>query len=258
MRVLFLGNNWVAWQLARCLREQGDGIVGLVLHPAERRTYGEQIVAASGVSAYRVFEGPELGRPETLRAIASLEPEIGVSALFGYILRRECLDLFPSGCINVHPALLPWNRGAYPNVWSLVDGTPAGATIHYVDEGVDTGDIIAQREVSVEPTDTGESLYRRLERACVELFRETWPRIRSGDVSRTPQDKAAGTTHRVRDVRVIDEIVPDRLYPARELIDRIRARTFIGYQGAYIRVGGKKVYLRLGLLDEDDIRREND
>ena len=90
--------------------------------------------------------------------------------MFGYILRPNFLRLIPRGCVNVHPALLPYNRGAYPNVWSIVDGSPAGVTIHFVDEGIDTGDIIAQAQVVIEPVDTGESLYRKLERGAVALF----------------------------------------------------------------------------------------
>ena len=256
MRILFLGNNRVAWQIAEWLSAQDDEIVGLVLHPPGRQKCGAEIAAACGLPSEKVFDAEDLATAETLAAISELSPDIGVSALFGHILRPALLDRLPQGCINVHPALLPYNRGAYPNAWSIVDRTPAGATIHYIEDGVDTGDIIAQQEVDVEPTDTGESLYGRLERASVELFKQTWPMIRSGTAPRTPQDPSAGTGHRVRDVALIDEIDLDRLYPARELLDIIRARTFRGYPGAFFRHDGRKVYVRVQLLDEAELDQE--
>jgi methionyl-tRNA formyltransferase len=256
MRVLFLGNNWVAWKILNWLKEEKENIVGLVVHPPERRRYGQEIINSSGVDPSRIFDGSQLRQPEVIDAIRGLKPEIGISALFGFILRREFLDLLPAGCVNVHTAYLPHNRGAYPNVWSIIDGTPAGATIHYVDEGIDTGDIIAQAEVKVEPTDTGKTLYRKLEKAAVDLFKDTWPLICSGQAPRVPQ-AGEGTYHRLRDVESIDEIHLDRKYKARELIDLVRARTFPPYPGAYFQAGGRKVYMRLQLLYENRLGGED-
>jgi methionyl-tRNA formyltransferase len=253
MRILFLGNNRIACQLADWLRQQGEEIVGLALHPGERRRFGDEIIRAAEVDATCIFDGSRLREPETLAAIRDLRPEIGVSILFGYLLRQEFLDLLPAGCLNLHPSLLPYNRGAYPNVWSIVERTPAGVTLHYVDTGIDTGDIVAQREVPVDAVDTGASLYCKLEEACLELFQETWPLIRTGQASRLPQRPGEGTYHRVADVAMIDEIDLDHTYTARELIDRIRARTFPPYPGTYIVVEGRKKYLRLAIVDETDL-----
>jgi methionyl-tRNA formyltransferase len=173
-----------------------------------------------------------------------------VSIFFGYILRPEFLRLFPAGCVNLHPSLLPHNRGAHPNVWSIIEGTPAGATLHYVDAGVDTGDIIAQKKVEVEPVDTGETLYRRLERVSIDLFGNAWPAVRAGNAPRTPQDSVPPLCHRARDLEALDEIDLEATYKAKELIDLIRARTFRPYPGAYFRSQGKKIFLRLDLTDE--------
>jgi methionyl-tRNA formyltransferase len=253
VRILYLGNNWVGWQIAAWLRSQGEELAGLVVHPPARRRYGDELISSAGVDPSRIFDGSQLRQPAVLQSLKALRPEIAVSALFGYILRPEFLELLPAGCINVHPALLPYNRGAFPNVWSIVDGTPAGATVHYIDAGIDTGDIIAQREVPVSPTDTGESLYRKLEHACVELFTDTWPLIRSGQNPRLVQAPEAGTVHRLRDVERLDDIDLDKTYTARELIDAIRSRTFPPYAGTYIRYQGRKIYLRLQLLYEEDL-----
>lgn len=252
MRIIFLGNNWAAWRIAEWLSEQDEEIVAAAVHPPGREKYRDEIVRCLGLEDYRVFEASQLHTSEVLDSVRHLKPEIGISAYFGYILRAEFLDLLAAGCINVHPAFLPYNRGAYPNVWSIVEGTPAGVTIHYIDEGIDTGDIIVQREVPVEPFDTGETLYRRLEREAVSLFREAWPDIRAGNIARVPQDRGQGTSHRVMDVNQIDEIDPEAEYRAKELIDILRARTFPPHPGAYIRVGNRKVFLRLSLTNKEE------
>ena len=204
----------------------------------------------------------EVEEPATRDAIGALNAEMGISVLFGYILRRSILDLFTRECINIHPALLPYNRGAYPNVWSIVDGTPAGVTLHYIDEHVDTGDIIAQREVLVDAADTGGTLYGKLERAAEALFCETWPLVRSGKAPRIPQG-SGGTYHRVRDAELIDEIDLDRPYKAGDLINILRARSFPPHRGAYFRDGNRKVYIELSLISEQDaesrrLRREQE
>ena len=123
--------------------------MGLALHPAARRRYGDEILAAASLPDERVFDAARLREPDVQRAIVALGADIGLSVLLGYILAPTFLSSFPQGVVNLHPALLPWNRGADPNVWSIVERTPAGATLHWMDAGVDTGDIIAQATTEI-------------------------------------------------------------------------------------------------------------
>jgi len=238
----------------RWLREQNEQIIGIVLHPLHKRRYGDEIIRSAQIKPVHIFNGAQLRQPEVLQAIKALNPDIGLSVLFDYLLPPEFIEIFPSGIINLHPSYLPYNRGNYPNVWSIVEGTPSGVTLHYIDEGVDTGDIIAQKEVLVEPIDTGETLYRKLERESVRLFQEIWPLIKARRAPRIPQSNEAGTYHRTRDVESIDKIELDHTYTARDLINILRARTFPPYSGAYFIDHGRKVYLRLQLLYEEDVR----
>lgn len=123
-----------------------------------------------------------------------------ISYGYRHILKREILDLFPDRVINLHISFLPWNRGADPNFWSFVDNTPKGVTIHYVDEGIDTGDIIIQQEVAFE--DEGETLattYQKLQDVIQKLFRENWESIRNGNSPRNKQPENSRSIHRVRD-----------------------------------------------------------
>ena len=248
MKILYFANNWLGCEVLDWLRGQDVEIAGLVLHPAGHRKFGDELLRTSGLPHDRVFDAGRLHTPEVLDAIRRLQPDLGVSVLFGYILRPALLAFFPRGIVNLHPSLLPFNRGACPNVWPIVDDTPAGVTLHYVDATIDTGDIIAQQPVEVEPVDTAGTLYRKLEEASLDLFRRAWPRLRSGDAARAPQSAQAGTSHRLRDLDSITEIDPGRLYTGGELINILRARTFRPYPGAYFRTAdGRRVHLRLEL-----------
>jgi len=254
MRFAFLGNNWLGWKVLEWLRLQPDELVALVVHPDSRSRHRAEIQSCSGLDGSRIFEGPDLEKAEGLERIRALRPEIGVSVMFGQILRSEFLKLFPRGCVNLHPGLLPYGRGAYPNVWSIVERTPAGVTLHRMDQGVDTGEILGQREVVVEPVDTGETLYRKLERAGLEVFQELWPLVRKGELKGRAQPSGEGTAHRARDVDRIDEIDLDKRYTARDLIDLLRARTFPPYPGSYFVEGGRRVYIRVEMSYEDGSR----
>ncbi len=246
-----MGNNWLGWKVLEWLSDQGEEIVGLSVHPSSKRKHGDEILSTAGLPDERVFDARNLEDEEFLDRIRELEPDIGVSILFDYILKPPFLQIFERDVINLHPAYLPYNRGQYPNVWSIVEGTPAGTTLHYIDPEIDTGDIIARKGVNVEAVDTGQTLYEKLERASLELFKEAWPAIATGSVSRVEQQKNEGTYHRTRDVEQIDEIDLDESYKARDLINILRARTFPPHESAYFKEGEKKVFVRVDLEYED-------
>jgi methionyl-tRNA formyltransferase len=257
MRILLLANNGTGRDAAAWLRQRRDcEIVGVVVHPRNRAQYREDILKALSLPRSRVFDGSRLRDPGVLARIRTLDPELGLSVYFGYILTPSFLRIFPRGCVNLHPAYLPYNRGAYPNVWSIVDGTPAGVTLHYVDEGIDTGNIVAQRTVPAELRDTGATLYRKLQRAAFRLLRDTWPLLAAGSAPHARQPKGKGSSHRVRDTDAIDAIDPRKTCRAGDLIDLLRARTFPPYPGAYIRdERGRKLFLQLRLSPEKPPRK---
>ncbi|NLH48264.1 MAG: formyl transferase [Myxococcales bacterium] len=257
MRLLFFGNNYSGWQALSWLVAEGVEVVGVVVHPEERARYRVEILEAADLPPECVFDGSRLRDPAVRAALAELRADAALSVYFGYLLPPELLDLLPRGAINLHPALLPYNRGANPNVWSLVDQTPAGVTLHYLDAGVDTGDIIAQDAVPIAPTDTGETLYRKLEQAGLDLLRRVWPLFESGRAPRRPQP-AGGSVHRLHDLDRLDEIDPDATVRAGDLLNLLRARTFPPYRGAYLRAGGEKIYLRLQLLTEKEFEDGSD
>jgi len=253
LRVIYFGNNHVGLDVLRWLVDQKDELVGLVIHPVETARFSDELIATSCLTDDKVISASSLSEHKVVQKLVGLRPDIGLSTYFGYILKKPVIDIFPHGIVNLHPGLLPIGRGSNTNVWSIVDETPAGVTLHYINESVDAGDIICKDEVQIEPTDTGESLYRKLESAAVELLKRTWPVISVADVGRTPQSSSASTEHRRSDVENIDEIDLDKTYTGRKLINILRARTFPPYRGAFFRHGHEKIYMQLRLLRESEL-----
>jgi len=251
VRLICLVNNYLGWQALEFLREQAE-IAMVVVHPRQRGKFEKEIRVAAVAAGAEILDADALRSSEGLKRVAAVKPDMGFSIMFGYLLKQEFLSLLPHGCLNLHPAFLPFNRGAHPNVWSIVDRTPAGVTLHYIDEGVDTGDIVCQEKVPVVPTDTGESLYHKLERTGLELLREAWPAIESGQIKRAPQTLDSGSSHKVSDVSGIDEIDLQKSYKAEDLLNVLRARTFPPHRGAFFRHDGRKVYIRIQLEEERD------
>ncbi|OHE25691.1 MAG: hypothetical protein A3J94_16100 [Syntrophus sp. RIFOXYC2_FULL_54_9] len=161
------------------------------------------------------------------------------------------MQVFGQGCINLHTAYLPWNGGWHTNVWPILDGSPAGITIHFIDPGIDTGDLIAQRVIPVGPTDTGGSLHWKITSGMVDFFKEIWPLLKEGKHTRKPQDNSQATFHRRADLAALDCIQLDKEYPAGELLNLLRARTYPPYPAAYFVENAQRVYVRVQFFTDD-------
>ena len=186
-----------------------------------------------------------------LDLVSTLDPDVIVAAGFTHIVPPEVLTLPDRGCLNVHPGVLPDTRGFNPNVWSIVDDRPAGATVHYMDEGVDTGDIVATREVPTAFDDTAKDVYRRVERACVALFRDVWPDVEAGTVETTTQP-AEGNYYRKQQFLELCELDPDEELRVVDLLNRLRALTFPPFDNARIEIDGEAYYVDVSIRPADD------
>ena len=171
---------------------------------------------------------------------------------FRYKVPADIRQIPQRGCINIHSSYLPYNRGANPNVWSIIENTPAGVSIHFMNDGIDTGPIIARRIIKTSFSDNAKSIYEKLENAQVELFMETWEQIKQGKIKPITQNKDEGTFHRVEDFRELCRLELDKEYTVSELLNRLRALTFPPYDNAYVIVNGEKYYLRLEVSPEKE------
>lgn len=152
------------------------------------------VKAAAGRLGIPVLQPERIRRPESVAALQAYEPDLIVTAAYGQILPPAVLTIPVYGCINVHASLLPKYRGAAPIHWAIIRGEKeTGITIMYMDAGMDTGDIILQAAVAIEPADTVGSVHDKLAALGADLLVQTVELIGAGKAPRRPQDAAAAT-----------------------------------------------------------------
>lgn len=191
--VVFMGTPELAAEVLRAILDAGYNVTGVVTQPDRAKGRKKtpvmcpvkELAVREGL---RIFQPQKVRLPEAVEEVRSMEPDVIVVAAFGQILPKSLLDIPKFGCINVHASLLPEYRGAAPIQQAILDGKEeTGVTIMRMDEGLDTGDMISKRTVSISGEDTGGSLTEKLSKAGAELLVETLPDILSGEAVYTPQ-----------------------------------------------------------------------
>ena len=132
--------------------------------------------------------------------MAATRPRLVISYNYDYIIPQSVIQIANANMINLHISYLPWNRGFSPNIWSFIDDTPKGVTIHELTAGLDRGDIIVQQEMEFEVNkETLVSTYDALNKAISELLKNNWDSIWNGSYTSIPQG-GEGTYHSMRDL----------------------------------------------------------
>lgn len=195
--------------------------------------------------------GKHFRSEQGLEELAQLDVDYVLSVHFPYIIPQAVLDLPRIGSLNLHPALLPYNRGWHTPSWAILEQTPYGATLHWVDAGMDTGDLALQRPVPVLPNDTANSLYGRVLDAELELLREAIPLLKSGQLPRVPQ-QGPGTEHVKADLAAMRELHLDEQLPVGEVLRRLRALTTSREdEAAWFEQNGERYLLQLSVTKQE-------
>ncbi len=202
MRIVFMGTPDFAIPCLESLLGAGHEVVGVYCGPDREAGRGRRIMPPpmkrfAIECGLPVFQPASLRRAETQAELAALSPVVVVVAAYGALLPRGILETTPLGCLNVHPSLLPRCRGPSPVASAILEGDDVtGVTLMLLDEGMDTGPILAQRRVEVSDDDTASILTRRLFALGAQLLVETLPLWESGKAPATRQDDALATTTR--------------------------------------------------------------
>ena len=195
MRIVFMGTPEFAVPSLKVLVEAGHEIRGVFTQPDKPRNRGMKLQAPP-VKEYALSVGLPVFQPVRLRdgkaleILKELEPELIAVAAYGKILPVDILELPRLGCVNVHSSLLPKYRGAAPINWAILNGEDeTGVTIMVMAEGMDTGDILAQRATPIRIDENAAQLFERLAQMGAELLVETVAGIEAGTVKAESQDE---------------------------------------------------------------------
>jgi methionyl-tRNA formyltransferase len=174
---------------------------------------------------------------QAVAEIRTLQPDVIVVMAYGQILPRDVLEIPRVACLNLHASLLPRWRGAAPIQAALVAGDrETGITVMYMDEGLDTGDILLQRKIDILPNDTGDTLHDRLAQVAPGALLESLRLLERGNAPRVPQDKAQAT-YAPKLTRENGRI--DWSEPA-EVIER-KIRAYNPWPGAFMKLEGRNL-----------------
>ena len=199
MRIVFMGSADLSCPSLDVLLQSGRQVVGVVTQPD--RPKGRNLkLTPSPVRVLAASKGIPVLTPEKINTAASIAdiismaPDLIVVVAYGQILRKDILQMPRKGCINMHTSLLPKYRGAAPIQWAIANGDRlTGVTSMFMNEKMDAGDIIYQREVAINSDETGGSLHDKLAVAAASLLNETVENMYSGDVPRHSQNESEAT-----------------------------------------------------------------
>ncbi len=192
-----------------------------------------------------------VNKKEAHSTLDSYNLDLMILAWWPSIVKGEAISKTAKGWLNMHPSLLPFNRGKHPYYWSIVEGTPFGVTLHLIDEGVDTGPLLFQKEIAVEFEDTGETLYQKGLDTIYDLFVESFENIRALKLQPLPQTDAHATFRLSKELDPHTQIDLEKEYRAEDLINRLRGRTFLQGDSAFCVRNGKKYLLKIIIEPQD-------
>ncbi|MGI6114381.1 MAG: methionyl-tRNA formyltransferase, partial [Mahellales bacterium] len=198
MKVVFMGSpDFAVPCLDMLIREHN--VVAVVTQPDRPKGRGKKMAAtpvkdralSGGIP---VLQPISVKEPKVADQIRALAPDVIITAAYGQIIPPAILDIPRYGCINVHASLLPKYRGASPIQWCIINGEEeTGITIMYMEEGMDTGDILLKRRLSIGRDETAGQLHDRLSCLAVEALKTAMEGIQTGTITPIPQDHSKAT-----------------------------------------------------------------
>ncbi len=241
LRLIFMGTPSFAVPALAALVEAGHEVIGVFTQPDRRSGRGRRLVASpvkefAQSRGMMVFQSASLREDaEARRRIADLGPDAIVVAAYGLFLPSDTLAAPRLGCLNIHPSLLPRHRGPSPVATAVLEGDAiTGVTIMLLDEGMDTGPILAQRETAIAPDEFCDALTARLFDIGARLLIESLEKWNAGGITPIAQREEEATI--TRRLRREDGLI-DWNRSARELARKVRA--FTPWPGTFTRWNGK-------------------
>lgn len=244
MRVLFLGNNDLAVACLKRILLLKEDIVGIVVNhgiPA-RDFFLKMITGLAKKNKITIYCPRKINDPLFLNQIRDLKLDLIISVSYRQILKREILGIPRVGAVNLHPSYLPKYRGKNPLNWVLINGEKeTGVTVHYINEGIDAGGILARKKIKIFQGDTAGSLQKKFVQAAPDLIERTIGLIRNGRARAIPQNEKEASYYPPRTAED-GKINWDR--SAKDIYNLIRALIPPSYPGAftYLPTGGKIVF----------------
>lgn len=243
-RIFFLGYGEIGVHCLHALNKAGAEIAAVLPRTSDTKTDSceTSVRSAAALLGLPVLPFASANDPGCIAAVSALETDFIVSVQYDRILKKEIIAVPKKGALNLHFALLPRLRGCFPTKWAILNNESAGVTLHYIDEGIDTGPIIDQTEVPLSTHETDASLYRKLVNTGKVLFSSHANSIARNAVPEARVQNNALSSYYPKKTpfnRCIDWTQPA------DVVERlIRAFTFAPYPAARTSWAGSEVQIR--------------
>lgn len=198
-RIVFMGTPEFAVPTLEALHESDYHVLAVVTQPDRPKGRGRRLVPppvkeVAKALDYPVLQPPRIKEPGFVEEMIALDPDFLIVVAYGRLLPGSFLALPRQGAINIHASLLPKYRGPAPIQWAVINGEKeTGVTTMWMDEGLDTGDILLSRTVPIHPDDTAGTLQKRLAPVGALVLIDTLAQLEAGTLSGTPQSTADAT-----------------------------------------------------------------
>lgn len=252
---VFAAGN-VGLEVVKFLDQTKERLSCVVFDSKDNSGCSEEIERVSARITSHLLKSGTLYDENTLDLLISWGIDIFILAWWPYIIKEPVIDVPRIGTLNFHPSYLPYNRGKHYNFWALVEEAPFGVSLNFIEKSIDSGDIAFQRRIGTSWDDTGESLYYKAQSAILRLFKENFPAIKQGYLPRQPQDLKQGSFHLAKELKPASEIILDKEYTARQLLNLLRARTFPPHPGCRFTDKGETFEVRVQITNITDASEE--
>jgi len=251
-RIVFAGNRDIAVKVLKFINSQGVKPLAIIVPEDDVSTLSQKMIKlCPHLDDDYILKGEKFKAESSKKILKKLDIDYIISVHFPYIYPPEILNIPKHGVVNLHPAGLPYNRGWHTPTWAIYDETPFGATLHFMDKNIDTGDIILQKQLDILPDDIADKLYQRVLDLELEIFKEAWPSLVNYSYTRKSQPKDIGTSHKKQDIKKIQQINLEENVKAEDLIKQLRALTTSNIkEAAYFKKGGEKYRLQISIQKE--------
>lgn len=253
MKIVFMGTPDYAVSALAALAEAGHTVTAVVTQPDKPKGRSGKL-SFSPVKEYAlekqipVLQPQRIKRPEAVEELKQYEADVFVVAAFGQILSKEILEMPKYGSLNIHASLLPKYRGSSPIQWAVINGEEkTGVTIMQMNEGIDTGDILYQKEIPIDEEETGESLFEKLSELGAKAIVEALPLLEAGSLTPIPQDEALAT----HTVMLKKEMGQLDFHKTAEELERL-IRGLNSWPSAYTYLNGKQLKIWKAKVCEGD------
>lgn len=249
MRFAFAGDRQISCNILKLLISKGYQPEFLFVSDNSLASHSKELISISGLPENKIFYGNEFKSTKNVEKLKSSDLDYIFGIHFPYIIPKLVLNIPKIGFLNLHPAYLPFNKGWNTPSWAILDNTPYGATLHFMTEALDEGDIIHQKRINILPSDTANSLYQRVLKLEEEVFEEALESLVSLNPNKTKQN-TIGTSYSKKDLKEVQEINLSKDYSAVSFLNILRALTTNNKsEAAYYKIDDKKIGIHIDFFD---------